>query len=509
MKQSKRKKKRSGPSKSPHEIGSANGGFKDDEQRTIQCLVEAFSLTSVEKVKTVYEQTGRDADKAAEILSGLSEKFEDQTASSSSSRFSGSSSDEYNESNHGKEGVNCRGFRGNKGKKVVAATGTVSTVLGKDYVPAASRKEITSPRRSKVNVEEFVRSMLGDECELRMAVVKDVLGQCGYDVNKATDILLDLSGSSFDSSGSDKCSLHSGSSGEDSKYSDFSYESFWQLSDRSDSTSHSSEDNGWPVSYGDRSYSEVLVGSNSSKGQLYTDAGSNKFELPHEVLESLFSIPRRPSVHEPNTMNWRNVVKKLESFAQKRHDLCSLMTSTSQQITNVKGDGYSEFRGTAVNRWNTMKANYEKAAMAYSNGSKEHASYLSDRAKQYGKSAQEADERASMEIFKARNKDKGNVLSIDLHGQHVKPAMRLVKLHLLFGTFFLKIITGGSHGVGKSKLKQSVISLMKNEGIQWREENQGMILIKLEGPREFSFLDSESDSDFLMKAMMHSLAIDN
>lgn len=151
----------------------------------------------------------------------------------------------------------------------------------------------------------------------------------------------------------------------------------------------------------------------------------------------------------------------------------------------------------------------------------------------------QAEERASQEIFRARsvycawfyvsdlilsseislwtlvhiicrNKNIENVITIDLHGQHVKQAMRLLKFHLLlpckrllipgcwhfsalisisrenfllidqlagyawlvFATilrisctvfwFFLaiqklKVITGcGSHGVGKSKLKQSV-----------------------------------------------------
>ena len=40
-----------------------------------------------------------------------------------------------------------------------------------------------------------------------------------------------------------------------------------------------------------------------------------------------------------------------------------------------------------------------------------------------------------------------------------------------------------------------VTSLLKNEGVRWTEENQGTILIKLEGPREFSFLDSGSDCE--------------
>jgi len=40
-----------------------------------------------------------------------------------------------------------------------------------------------------------------------------------------------------------------------------------------------------------------------------------------------------------------------------------------------------------------------------------------------------------------------------------------------------------------------VINLVKKEGIKCREENQGTLLIRLDGPREFSFLESGSDSD--------------
>ena len=134
--------------------------------------------------------------------------------------------------------------------------------------------------------------------------------------------------------------------------------------------------------------------------------------------------------------------------------------------------------------------------------------------------AQEADKKASQDIFKARsvhemiryfsnstfivvidhdllvfcrNKGITNVITIDLHGQHVKQAMKVLKLHLLFGTYVrckhlpalpyfyadlprysillfvmnmcglvpaiqtLRVITGcGGRGLGKSKVKQAV-----------------------------------------------------
>ncbi|KAK4483086.1 hypothetical protein RD792_010263 [Penstemon davidsonii] len=93
------------------------------------------------------------------------------------------------------------------------------------------------------------------------------------------------------------------------------------------------------------------------------------------------------------------------------------------------------------------------------------------------------------------------MITVDLHGQHIKQAMRLLKLHLLFGAYvrsvrLFRVITGcGNSGVGKSKLKDSVINLLKNEGIEWSEENRGTLLIRLNGQTDFSFLDSGSDSE--------------
>lgn len=49
---------------------------------------------------------------------------------------------------------------------------------------------------TKEDAEQFLCSMFGDESEISLGVVKDVLGQCGYEVEKALDALLELSSSS-------------------------------------------------------------------------------------------------------------------------------------------------------------------------------------------------------------------------------------------------------------------------------------------------------------------------
>ncbi|KAH9603851.1 hypothetical protein KSS87_005971 [Heliosperma pusillum] len=513
MKQSRKKRRRS----KQNDVVAENKGNNSDnnggieERRVIEGLVEAFSLASIEEAQAAYREANGDPNKAADFLSDNSEAYQASCSSSNMSSNGGSSSG--SSSNGGN--VDCVEFRGNKGKKVVAAAGTISNFLGKDYVSVTPKKEVVKEKEfnggggcggGKVNnveeAEQFLCSMLGDDCELGMAIVKDVLCNCGYDVEKAMEILLDLSAPSSEAYASDKYSNCS----ENSRYMDFS-DSFWQLSDKgSDSNSYCSEsdvqDNMQFFNYTGRNYADALLSSDSSRKLHAASARMDGDELPQQLLESLFNMPKSAE-HEPSTMNWKNVVKQMETFAQKRVRLGCSDSLPQHMITQAvaKGTEYQMFRGTAQQHWDKTRTCYNKAASAYSSGEKNYARYMSEKAKSYSKMAREADEKASLEIFKTRNKGIQNSLTIDLHGQHVKQAMRVVKLHLLFATYissvqYIRVITGcGSRGLGKSVVKQSVINLLKQERVTWWEENSGTVLIKVEGPREFSFLDSESDSD--------------
>ncbi|KAL2347746.1 hypothetical protein Fmac_001746 [Flemingia macrophylla] len=86
------------------------------------------------------------------------------------------------------------------------------------------------------------------------------------------------------------------------------------LKRRSESTSLSSNgdlsDNLWSVGSFDRKYVEVV---SSSKADY---AGSPRFiksDIPQKVLESLFNIPKSTE-HDKDTMNWRNVVKQIQTL---------------------------------------------------------------------------------------------------------------------------------------------------------------------------------------------------
>nr|XP_004301200.2 PREDICTED: uncharacterized protein LOC101301787 [Fragaria vesca subsp. vesca] len=288
---------------------------------------------------------------------------------------------------------------------------------------------------TKKAAEQFLLSMFGDEPEISLGVVQKVLGRCGYEVEKALDALLEVSSSSRKS----QCS-----SSEQTR----------------------------------KNYAEVLAGP---PPQAHSCMGAS---LSHTVMESLFNSPKR-SDEEPRTMD----------SCKKRvvHD-----HSLGPELDVAKGSEYDAYRREAKQHWDSVKSCHEKAATAYSNGSKAYASYLSEHAKAKVKMAREADEKASQEIFKAKNRDKGikgDVLTIDLHGQHVNEAMKLLKVHIQYGTDsqslrFLRVITG--HGAGKSIVKQSVIKFFQREGIKYSEENPGAVMIKLASQRDcFRYMDRD------------------
>ncbi|KDO66885.1 hypothetical protein CISIN_1g043016mg, partial [Citrus sinensis] len=471
----------------------------DTKNQIIHSLTEAFGSVSLEEATSAFCEANGDVNKAEELLTALTEgNSEDPLTSSSvsggsSSLDSGSSSGSwlgFGETSCVQNPVDYGNKKGgSRQKRVVAVSGMVANMLGKDYVRASPRKSgrfkgvgDDQSGFDKEEMEQFLYSMLGDECQFSMAVVRDVLCQCGYNVEKAMDVLLDLSAPSNERSMNDDDDF---TFKEDRRFITEHTDNFTDRA--SDCTSYSSEsdlyDSIWSTGYNYRNNSKVLIGSEVPSPL----KASDQSDLPQKVLESLFNISKSPQ-HEPTTMNWRNVVKKLQALGP-RFDVSHSSSTEHQQELCAKGDEYQVFRKDAKQHWNSMKSCYQKASAAYSKGEWGYAAHLSEQGKSLTKLAQKADEKASHDIFKARNKSFENVITIDLHGQHVKPAMKLLKLHLVMVSYAqsvqtLRVITGcGSHGVGKSKLKQSVIELVENEGLHWSEENRGTVLIKLDGFR--------------------------
>ncbi|KAG8371497.1 hypothetical protein BUALT_Bualt13G0093800 [Buddleja alternifolia] len=512
MRQSKKKRSKGCRKGNTENHAAPHKTDNEKEQKVLKNLLEAFASVSLEEATAAYKEANGDPNKAAEILAnvveGAAQEDQSTTCSSSSGNYnvgsssSSNASDVFGEaSDFLQDGFKQQSKPNKSKKKVIASAGTVSTVLGKDYVRSTPKKGSSKLKGfhhetlNKEEAEQFLCSMLGEDCELSLAIVRDVLCQCGYNLEKALDAVLELSASSKErANGCNESTIR-----EDAPYLTESTDDLTDSHRSSESTSRSSEielqDNLWLTGNLFRNLSEV---PESSETRYSTKTGNSEFELPQKVLECLFNMPTpKTAEHEPNTMNWRNIVKQITSLGQRSEP----GDSEQGQLIHAKGDEYQVLREDAKQHWGSMKSYYQKATTAFSNGEKEYAAYLSEKGRTHSKRAREADAKASQDIFAVRNRTIENMITIDLHGQHIKQAMRLLKLHLLFGAYVqsvrsFRVITGcGSHGVGKSKLKNSVINLLQKEGISWSEENRGTLLIRLEGRMNFSFLDSGSDSE--------------
>ncbi|URE20863.1 hypothetical protein MUK42_11635 [Musa troglodytarum] len=482
----------SDPSKEEEAAASAaeilvSGGSDDEQKRALNWLIDAFTSVSLDQIASAYREAGGDPFRAAGILGA---QLDDPAVGPAGGRQAMGSGN---------------GFGGSRRhKRVAAATGMVSDVIGKGYSGGGRRNKdrIVTNLQSKgcmnrmYNVEEaeqFLCSMLGDESELGMGIVRDVLDQCGCNIEKALEVLLDISASSCnklkEKESQNRCIPRT-------NYSDTCPETssndhpkntinLFQLRDRtSDSAYHVSEKEHvfQPfVGYSNREHGLVLA---DNEVPLLSKSEQWKPALQQKVLESLFNIPNSPK-HESNCMNWKKVVTKVESFGQGLEFCSSSTEDTQSNAVYGKEDDYQVFRGVSKKHWDKMRTYYQEAAMAYSRGERAHASYLS--------------EKRSLKV--QLNKHIKNMVTIDFHGQHVKQAIGLLKLHLLLFTYipsvpYLKVITGcGADGVGKGKLKHAVLGLVEKEGIKWREENAGTLILCLDEPKEYSFVKCDTDSE--------------
>ncbi|RLM91586.1 SMR domain-containing protein [Panicum miliaceum] len=469
---------------------TASSSAAGEERRDLAWLLDAFASATIDQVDSAYREAGGDPFLAAGILGSTQDTQPPQPPQPAPqpppppdlSPRSGSG---------GRKA-------GRRPKRVaVAATGMVADVIGNDYTRPAT-PPVSAPNAWKVRdqerdsgsgackysveeAEQFLCSMLGDNSELGMGVVRDVLGQYGYDVEKALDALLDISGVSSvqnmetqhpnaGRNGTRHLTMFPGNGQSVDNLPAGNARSPHQLMDQVSNTSLQSElghEFLWDESQFRFSYAKAVM--EAPRSSTLPSRSTEVKADPQQVLDSLFKIPEMRT-YEPSSMDWK------------------------------KGDGYREFRGVAVRHYDKMKEYYQKAALAYSKGDKSYAAYLAEEGKHYLELARMEDEKASRNIFGARNKHITNTVIIDLHGQHVQQAMKLLKVHMMIcicmPSVLLRVITGcGSEGTGKGKIKRSVIELAEKEHIEWHEENSGTIALRLGGPREYRFLEYDSDSD--------------
>lgn len=569
----------------------------DGETQVLSWLLDAFPSMSLEEIASAYSRTNCDANKTAEVLM----KLENNTTTSS---LCGEIVENENlvlrelpkkKDIYGQKGMNSghtsKISNGKKQKKISFATGTISSFLGSRnarVMPCQNKAEgavnawkdkgknlkkiqvdgTGTPRdltdigiMQQRHIEEFLNSMMGDGLQLDMATVKDVLGECGYDVQKSLNRLLDMAATS-------KIHHKDGSSGTSSGDYSSEKEGLIEISFRAMSESFPDRDqceilracqaaegdfeqalsiliekdnlNTFGIKEEECVRQQPDIEKNSVKSTLeqlkrnfpdlsettlneilesvnfsYSDAINTLIEsgvkprhvetsdissLPRQLLESLFKITEISEEPPANTgfvtaMRLKRKSKKVPT----QISLANLSETTDalpKDGVQVEEDEYNSLRKIASQHWGTMKSYYQEAAVAYSKGERALAAYLSGEGNYYKQLAREADEKASQQIFDIKNRDFQNDVTIDLHSQHVKEAIRLLKLHIeslacISSIHCLKVITGSARG----RIKRAVTQFLEKEGINWTDENTGAIVIKIAdiNPDDLSFVNTDND----------------
>uniref|UniRef100_A0A6P4ATX7 putative nuclear RNA export factor SDE5 isoform X1 n=1 Tax=Ziziphus jujuba TaxID=326968 RepID=A0A6P4ATX7_ZIZJJ len=487
----------------------------DTETRDLKMLLEVFgSMCSLEDISSAYCEALRNIDGASEILCALHGKTSGGAGCSSMDKLEGaiaassldlsSSLDRTSEmqSRLSSDNVLQKPFNGegstraSKSKAIPVSVGTVSGVIGKEYIrPRSSKnqsKDATKPlkldsnqfsvsqvwneevqmeKNSKMHtvVEEFLFRMLSDGFQFDMTVIREVLGTCGYDVQKSMDKLFSMSASTLNKCEDDVGLVAKKATG--------------KLQDE---------------------YHSLCGGVASKTGNLTESPkrDNNRLDLQKEVLESLFHASERSEEAPKRTIP----VRKVRPRASGKLVVAPLGdSSTKEKTVSVKPqevardededyeNSYEFLRKAVKEYWNTMKEYYKSAFDAFVKDDYELAEKLLEKGHFFNRKAREADEKSAEKLLEKTRDDE---VSLDLRFHEPKEALRLLRLHLtsfsgIFDFKQLKVIVGTDEADTKKRArKRLIVKQLEKESIKWTEEVNGeTMLIPLDviDPKRLSF----------------------
>lgn len=203
---------------------SSPAASDDDQKRDLEYLLEVFSsMCSLKDIASAYCQARQNVEMAAEILCA-SHVSPSDGASSSKVKFEGASATSSEGISSDKVLQNPLNGAGNtrvsNSKKNSVSVGTVSGMIGKEYisprsstnesievkkplklelkeVPAleiwSEEVESTMPAENSkmhADIEEFLFKMLGEGFKLDMDVIREVLGKSSYLIRKLISSIL-------------------------------------------------------------------------------------------------------------------------------------------------------------------------------------------------------------------------------------------------------------------------------------------------------------------------------
>ncbi|KAL1202491.1 putative nuclear RNA export factor SDE5 [Cardamine amara subsp. amara] len=485
----------------------ASSSHSDPDSRSLQVLLEAFgSRFSLDDIASAYCQASQNVDVAGEILFAMTEKTPQRDQVEMKEATSKPTHVYVPKEVRGQEDSKAKVWRP---KKTSISVGTVSSVIGKEYATTRpisnAPREATKPMkidskdipeteiwseeklpkineaiisRAPTDVEEFIVKMLKDGFQASQDVIHQVLGVCGYDVQKSTEKLLDLSDSK--------------------KYADVgnSSEVMTEVDpQRKRSTSFNQ------VELQEFSQSD---GARTLRGS--QEGGNAKTGLEMEVLEALFSGVERYEEEPKVTRRYkerrarvagRPVFSPLEDPFQER----VVTVKQSSRTTKEDEDDEKEFkthRQAVHEYWNQMKEYYGAAAIAFSEGDTERANRLVKQGHVFGEKAREADDKSIAKMIEVKKDDDSayqgdEVLTVNVKEHEAKEALRLFKCQLScfsgISSFKYLKVTLGDNKEG-FKTKRLIVKLLEGESIAWTEENDGLVMmIRVDeiDPKKLSF----------------------
>ncbi|OMO65171.1 hypothetical protein COLO4_31489 [Corchorus olitorius] len=430
------------------EVSGLNG-LQCDEEKALNSLLDAFgSVCSLQDIASAYCEAGRNANMAGEILYGKqgstssvdtgasnAQVKNDETSKSSFDNNSqtycqdnGSSTapkkrwqpvsapsvapngevknsepSDCSGSNSSQNSSQANGdIRGTKQRWRPVSGGTVSSMLGKEYmksVPLANgsrpgtkplkvdSKELPMSavwgegrKSSRVkedrlhkDMEDFLFKMLGEGFQLDRNVIREVLDSCGYDMQKSMEKLLDQSALNLE------------------KQSKFLGES-----SKKPTTMHPREEGP------SQDKTRVL---NANGGELIRPQ-KNRNDLQKEVLASLFDGPERfdelpksrvGSAKRPLSLGELVEGPLIDFTAKKKADrVCSQVENKDEE---GEEDSFQALRRAVKEYRDIMKEYYKSAADAFAKGDQDQANRLLEQSEFFREKAREADEESNRKIF--------------------------------------------------------------------------------------------------------------
>ncbi|KAL6911885.1 hypothetical protein ACP4OV_000690 [Aristida adscensionis] len=477
----------------------------DDETRALSALLDVFSCAfSLDDIADAYVRAKGDVNKAGDFLTDLQlsmphsndvdlsvgtnpsqiDKAVEETYMENSSKpRTFSQIEKADEEKHIENSDQPRML--GKLQKSSASFGTVSSMLRKEPAAATTATRVSkkekplkvelpeymrddfnvksnetdsSTKRDTLNnrdVEEFLFCMLGEGFKLSKEMIREVLGNCGYDIKKSMEELM-----SFSEKGVDKKSV----------IKDVEVECSSKGSCLDSQSACSSQEE-----------------KKSSRSQIC--AG--------ELIGAIFTVPERLE-EEPKgrryelganrrrVLDQKPVLKPLEDISSFSSDLPVKIVRCSKEPALDEED-YQNYRKAAKQHWDMMKQYYEKAVDAFREGNKKEVDYLIQEGKNYWRMAQMAEEKSAGEILKSKKVESRNELCLDLRSQDAANVSNLLRLHLkqlanIPSFEYLKVIIGvddGSFKMGQRRRK--VMKYLEKNSIQWTEDepNSGIILIRI------------------------------